>query len=143
MAKYADTHCYVMLNSVDLTDHVLSAEMSPTKEELDCTAPAASTVTVAKGRIGGLHDWTLKIEFMADEATSKVAQTLWPLYNEDTQFAVIYMPVQAAAGSATTPEYKGNGRIFAFPMGGKVGELAGQTIEVKCSDGVALTREVT
>ncbi len=143
MAKYADTHCYVMLNSVDLTDHVLSAQMKPSKEELDCTAPAASTVAVGKARIGGLHDWELNIEFMADEATAKVQQTLWPLFINDTQFAVIYMPVQAAAGAATTPEYKGNGRIFEFPMGGKVGDLAENTITIKGSDGVALAQELT
>ncbi len=143
MSKYADTHCSVKLNNVDLTAWVRSAEMKPSKEELDTTSPAASTVTVAKSRLGGLHDWELNIEFSADEATSAVQQTLWPLFYNDTQFAVIYMPVQAAAAAAATPSYTGNGRIFEYPIGGKVGDLATLTVTVKCSDGVALLRNVS
>lgn len=97
MAVFMGNDVQVLVNSVDLTDHVTEVRFTEETESLTTTAMGDSNVT----RIGGIADGSVDIEFLNDFAASKVYATVSPLIGQ--AFPVVVTPTSASV-SATNPK---------------------------------------
>ena len=138
MANIVLKDAYVMINAVDLSDHVKSVTLNYKAELLDDTAMGDS----GRSRIAGLLDWDADIEFYQDYAASNVDATLFPLAGA----AAFAVKIQGVSGtiSATNPQYQGNGVLESYqPVGGSVGDNAMTPCKIMGGDGSVLVRDVT
>lgn len=108
----------VVINSVDLSDHVREVAINYSAEIIDKTAMGDNS----KSKIAGLKDWSVTITFNQDFDAGSVDATLFPLVGA-AAFPVVIKP-SSAATSATNPAYTGNGLLESYPpLGGQVGAL--------------------
>jgi len=136
MAELVLKDASVVINSVDLSDHVSSVTVNYSAEILDKTAMGADS----RARLAGLKDFSLDVEFNQDYAASEIDATLFPLVGA-AAFAVVIKPTSGAV-TATNPSYSGNALLESYsPVGGAVGELAKVSVSMP-GDG-DLTRNVT
>lgn len=120
MAKLVLKDCSVEVNSVDLSDHVSSVEIMLSKDEIDTTNFGGS----GRERAAGLKDDSFTLNFQQDFATAEVDATLYPLWDNETEFPVTVKPTSAAA-SETNPSYSGTCILLEYqPLAGGVGELS-------------------
>lgn len=134
MAKLVLTNAQVLLNAVDLSNHVDTVTINYTAAEVDSSSMGSAGVA----RLPGLKDWTVDIIFAQDYALSSVDATIFPLVG--TQFSVEVRPVNGAR-STTNPAFVGNGLLGSYsPMGQKVGALNTAPIKISGADGTALQR---
>lgn len=135
MAKLVLTNAYVLLNAVDLSDHVKSVTVNYTADEVDATTMSLGS----RARLGGLKDWSIDVTFAQDYALSSVDATLFPLVG--TTFAVEVRPTNGAR-STTNPAYTGTGLLSSYtPMGQAVGALNEATVKISGANGTALARQ--
>lgn len=112
------TNAKVLVNSVDLSDHVTSVTLDTGADDVDTTAMGATF----KNRTGGLKEWSVQLTFQQDYASGKVDATIWPLLGTTTTVSI--NPVNAA-NSATNPNYSGSVLVSEYPaISGSVGELS-------------------
>lgn len=136
MAFIVLKNAYVMINNVDLSDHVKSVKINYSADSLDNTAMGATT----KSRQAGLKDWSVEVEFYQDYASAKVDATLYPLVGA-AAFAIHVKPENATI-AATNPDYTGNVILPEYtPVSGSVGELS--TVSVTFEAAGVLDRDVT
>ena len=127
MAKFVLTDASVVLNSVNLSDHVSSVTLEITADEIVTTAMGDTF----QSRAGGLKDGTLSIEFQQDFAASEVDATLFPLLGSTTAFVV--KPTSGSV-SSTNPSYAGNVLVNSHsPVANGVGELATMSVSFPTS----------
>jgi hypothetical protein len=136
MAFIVLKNAYVMINAVDLSDHVKQVTLKYSAVIHDDTAMGATS----KSRIAGLLDWSMDVEFYQDYASGKVDATLFPLVGA-AAFAVHLKPVNDTI-STTNPDFTGNAVIEGdyTPVSGAVGDLS--TVTVTFAGDGALTRDV-
>jgi hypothetical protein len=119
MAKLILRDAYLLVNAVDLSDHVQSVEINPGRADQDATAMGA----VGKQRLPGLKDEQVVVNFRQDFAASKVDQTLWTLYDQGTSFAIEIRPTSGAR-STTNPAWTGTAYLIDYaPVAGAVGDV--------------------
>jgi hypothetical protein len=119
MAILALTNAKVVVNSVDLSDHVDTVTLDFEATDLDSTAMSSSGWMT---HLGGLKFGKADFTFNQDYASSSVDATLFAALG--TVVAVTVNPVNAA-NSATNPQYQFNVLVTAVPgVSGKVGDLA-------------------
>lgn len=107
----------ISVNSVDLSNHVQKVTIEVKVDEQDSTAFGSSW----HERVGGLMDWSIKLDFKQDFDAASVDATLWPLLGQTVPVAV--KPTSAAV-SATNPQYSGNVVVSQYlPVDGGVGDL--------------------
>ena len=137
MAFIVLKNAYVMINAVDLSDHVKQVTLKYSAVIHDDTAMGATS----KSRVAGLLDWSMDVEFYQDYASGKVDATLFPLVGA-ASFAVHLKPVNDTI-SATNPDFTGNAVIEGdyTPVSGAVGDLS--TVTVTFAGDGALTRDTT
>jgi hypothetical protein len=119
MAKTVLTNAYVMINTVDLSDHVRSVTLPLTTAEIDASCMGSDYTAV----LPGLKGATLDITFAQDYAAAEVDATLWAVYDGG---AAVALKVRGDAGdiSATNPEYQFNGILTSHQgVNGGVGAL--------------------
>lgn len=121
MAVLAYTDAYLVINSVNLSDHVKSVTLTVDGAVLDSTA-MTDTWTES---IGGLKSGSLAVTFNDDFASGSVDATLWPLLNTSTTFEL--RPTSGAV-SATNPKWTGSVQVNSLSVGGGVGELAAKSV---------------
>jgi len=122
MARIVLTNAVVKINSVDLSDHVASVELSQEVEEVETTAFGDS----ARTRTGGLANNSLSLDFHQDFASSSVDDTLNALVGGTASFEIL--PAGTAV-SATNPKYSGTVLLTEWtPVSGAIGELATASI---------------
>lgn len=135
MATFAFTDASVVINSVDLSDHVRSVTINVEAEDLEDTAMGDAF----RSRIGGLKDWSVDIEFNQDFASSEVDATIWPLLGTTTTITI--RPTSSPVGP-TNPSYSGSVLVSEYnPLDGSVGDLA--TTSVSWPGAGALTRSTS
>ena len=118
MATRVLLDAYVSWATVDLSDHVRSVTLNYSAELLDDTAMGDTT----RSRIGGLKDWSVDIEFFADEASGKVQATVFD--DVGTTGALVIRPDNSEGVSATNPNYSGTGIVESIPLvAGGVGDI--------------------
>ena len=117
------TNAKVVVNGVDLSDHVDSVEVQTNVDDVDITAMGAS----AHQHAPGLRNDAITVNFLQDFASGKVDATLFPLLG-NTGFTVSVLPVNAAT-STTNPAYFATCCLFTYsPLNGKVGERSDTSV---------------
>ena len=112
MAKHVLTNAEVLVNAVDLSDHVSSITIETSRPEVDVTAMGATNQEF----IPGLGDATVTINFFQDFAAAKTHATLQPLSSTST-------PFKAGAISATNPQIQMSALLYTYnPLAATVGE---------------------
>lgn len=133
MAVFALTNEYVVINSVDLSDHCNSAQVTAEADQLDVTAFNA---TGWRSYIGGLKSGTLTLQAMDDFASGSVDATLWAAFNTGAAVAFEVKPVNATR-STTNPSYTGNILPTQWNMGGQVGDYAAKQVSYPITGALA------
>ena len=124
MAAFVFTDASVVINAVDLSDHVKSVTVDYSAASEDDTVMGDDT----KSSIAGLKEWSMSVEFAQDHAANNVDATLFPLIGA-AAFTVTVRPTSAAV-SATNPNFTGLCILSSYPpMGGSVGDFATTTAE--------------
>jgi hypothetical protein len=137
MASFVLKDVEVIVNAVDLSDHVLSATINQTVDLVEDTAMGTNGT---RSRVAGLLDWSFDVTFKQDFAAANVDATIFPLVGA-AAFEVTVMANATAGVSATNPRYTGNVVVATYPpFGGNVGELAQVTVSFQAAG--ALTRAV-
>lgn len=114
------TNCRIEVNGVNFTDHASSVEISASKDEVDTT----SFDGAGRERKAGLQDNSFTVNFQQDFDAQEVDATLFPLWDNATEFTVAVRPVDEAI-SSTNPEYSGTCILLEYsPLAGAVGELS-------------------
>jgi hypothetical protein len=108
----------VVINSVTLSDHVTSATLSESADEVDTSAFGDA----ARSFVSGLTSGQLNISWQQDYASSEVDATLAALVGTVVTFA---LTPTADAVSATNPKYEGSVLVTDYtPIAAEVGSLS-------------------
>lgn len=112
---------YVSINGVDLSDHVRSVEIPKSRDVLDKTTMGA----LAKGKLPGLKDEKFTVNWAQDFAASKVDQTLSPLFENGTAFAVEIRKDKTNIAATTNPKWTSSSVYLTeyTPISGAPGDL--------------------
>ena len=121
MARIVLTDASIVINSVDLSDHIASVTITTSDDVID-TSAFSSTIAAGRTRVAGLADNSITLEFHQDFATSSVEQTIYPLLGQTT--SVVVKPTSAAV-SATNPSFSCTVVVTEWQsLSGSVGELS-------------------
>lgn len=132
MAKEVLRNVKMLVNSVDLSDHTSSVEISTEADEVDLTAFGAGYREFAPG----LKDATITASMFNDHAAASVADTLQPLYSSGNTF-----PVKVWPDAAGTIVYTMIARLYTNPiLSGEVGEANRTDITFRNAGTAGITR---
>ena len=110
----------LVVNGVDLSDHVREVTITMSADDLDATAMGAQS----KAHAVGLRDDRMEVTFLQDYATAKVDATLNPLVSSSTPFTIVAKPTSGAV-TATNPSYTMSSLLFDYtPIDATVGEIS-------------------
>ena len=133
MAIYLSNTVQVTLNSVALTDHVTSATINRSFQELDVTAMGDTAVRFVKG----LEASTITLDFLSDTAAANVNATLQAAWGTTVP---ITLKQSSAATSATNPLYSTTILVNnTTDINGAVGDIATQSITFTCNSPIVIT----
>jgi hypothetical protein len=133
MAIYLSNTVQVTLNSVALTDHVTSATINRSFEELNVTAMGDTAVRFVKG----LEASTITLDFLSDTAAANVNATLQAAWGTTVP---ITLKQTSAAVSATNPLYSTTILVNnTQDINGAVGDIATQSITFTCNSPIVIT----
>ena len=131
MAKHVLRDASVVVNSVNLSDHVESVEVNIEVEDVDVTAMGAT----AREHLAGLRNDQLTINFFQDFAAANVDATFWPLIGT-TPFTVVVKPTSSAV-SSTNPSFTASCILLTYtPLAGTVGEANKTSISLPCNGAI-------
>src|SRR6266496_1036722 len=120
MAIIMSNDVSLVVNSVDLSDHVREVTLNMSADALDATAMGATS----KAYTVGLRDDTIEVTFLQDYAAGKADATLNPLVGANTGFTIVAKPTSAAV-SGTNPSYTVTALLFDYtPIEATVGEIS-------------------
>ena len=118
MATFVLTDASVIINNIDLSDHVRSLTLNYEAESVDDSTMSVLT-RIAKG---GLLNYSFDVEFAQDFAASEVDATLFSLVGTTT--TVVIKPTSGAV-SSTNPSFTGTMMLQNYnPIQGSVGDFA-------------------
>jgi hypothetical protein len=125
MAITVLTNAQVIINGVDLSDHVSKVTLTDNRSPVDITAMGAVNTAVTKG----LGDGKVSLDMFQDFAAAKVHATLQPLISSTTPVVIEVRPANAPR-STTNPAFLMSGLLMGYPMlDGKVGDANSATYE--------------
>ena len=131
MAISVFTTPQVILNSVDLTNHIVQVKLEEKYADVDTTAFGSGSKT----RIAGLGDHSVAIDFQQDFASSSVESTIYPLVGTTTSITI--KPLSSTT-SSTNPAYTFTVLVNDWiPVGGKVGDLLVASVTWPVSGGIS------
>jgi hypothetical protein len=120
VAKIVLRDCYIVVNGVNISDHVNSVTVNLSKDEVETTSFSGQ----GRERVAGLKDDSFEVNIQQDYANGSVDATLYPLWNNETEFTVEVRPTSAAVG-VNNPKYTGTCILLEYaPLDGKVGDLS-------------------
>ena len=127
MAIFLSNGVIVTLNSVALSDHVTSATINRSFDELEVTAMGDSAHKFVKG----LEASTITLDFLNDTASSNVLQTLQGALGTTV---ALTLKQTSASISATNPEYQTTVLVNnTTDINGAVGDISTQSITFTCN----------
>ena len=133
MAVFLNNGVSVTVNSVDLSDHVTSATINRSFDELEVTAMGDSGHKFVKG----LEASTITIDFLNDTASANVLATLQAAWG--TNVPIVLLQTKGTAVSATNPLYTATCLVNnTTDINGAVGDLGTQSITFTVSGTVAV-----
>jgi hypothetical protein len=123
----------VTLNSVVLTDHVTSATINRSFDELEVTAMGDTAHKFVKG----LEASTITLDFLSDTAAANVNATLQAAWGTTVPLT---LKQTSAAVSATNPLYSTTILVNnTTDINGAVGDIATQSITFTCNSPIVIT----
>ena len=132
MAIYLSNGVVVTLNSVALSDHVTSAVINRSFDELEVTAMGDTAHKFVKG----LEASTITLDFLNDTAASNVLQTLQAAWGTTV---TLTLKQTSAAISATNPEYQTTVLVNnTTDINGAVGDISTQSITFTCNSPIVV-----
>jgi hypothetical protein len=136
MAIYLSNGVVVTLNSVALSDHVTSATINRSFDELEVTAMGDTAHKFVKG----LEASTITLDFLNDTAASNVLQTLQAAWGTTV---ALTLKQTSAAISATNPEYQTTVLVNnTTDINGAVGDISTQSITFTCNSAIVVDTTV-
>jgi len=133
MAIYLSNNVVVTLNSVALSDHVTSATINRSFDELEVTAMGDTAHKFVKG----LEASTITLDFLSDTAAANVNATLQAAWG--TTVALTLKQTNAAT-SATNPLYSTTVLVNnTTDINGAVADIATQSITFTCNSPIVIT----
>ena len=133
MAIYLSNNVVVTLNSVALSDHVTSATINRSFDELEVTAMGDTAHKFVKG----LEASTITLDFLSDTAAANVNATLQAAWG--TTVALTLKQTNAAT-SATNPLYSTTVLVNnTTDINGAVADVATQSITFTCNSPIVIT----
>lgn len=136
MAKQILTDVSVVLNGVDLSDHVSKVTVDEKKNTVDVTSMGAT----ATEYLLGLGDATIAVDFFQDFSAGSVDATLEPLYSSGSVFPIVVKPTSAAI-SATNPSYSGSFILPEYvPLDAQVGAASTMSVTFQNASQEGITR---
>ena len=134
MAQLVFTSASVVINSVDLSDHVKSVTIDLGAKMLDDSVMGDTFESNA----AGLQTAKIDVEFVQDYANAKVDLTLFGLIGV-AAFPVVVRPVLGTAKGPNNPDYTMQAVLSSYaPRAGKHGDLL--TSKASFAQASALTR---
>ena len=120
MAKLVLRDCFIEVNGVNFSSHVSSVTINLSKDEIDTTNFGGD----GRERAHGLKDDSFELTFQQDYAVGEVDDTLYPLWDQETEFLVKVRP-RSSAISVNNPEYSATCILLEYtPLAGDVGDLS-------------------
>lgn len=133
MAIYLSNTVVVTLNSVALTDHVTSATINRSFDELEVTAMGDTAHKFVKG----LESSTITLDFLSDTAAANVNATLQAAWGTTVP---IVLKQTSAVVSATNPSYSTTILVNnTTDINGAVGDIATQSITFTCNSPIVIS----
>jgi len=133
MAIYLSNGVVVTLNSVALSDHVTSATINRSFDELEVTAMGDTAHKFVKG----LEASTITLDFLSDTAAANVNATLQAAWG--TTVALTLKQTNAAT-SATNPLYSTTVLVNnTTDINGAVADIATQSITFTCNSVIVIS----
>ena len=127
MAIYLSNGVVVTLNSVALSDHVTSATINRSFDELEVTAMGDNAHKFVKG----LEASTITLDFLNDREASSVLQTLQGAWGTTV---ALTLKQTSAAISTTNPEYQTTVLVNnTTDINGAVADISTQSITFTCN----------
>jgi hypothetical protein len=132
MAVMLNTKVGVKIATVDISDHVSSATLSQTFDELEVSALGDLSHKFTKG----LESSTLSLDFFNDFAASQITTLLQTNYGSTV--TAVLIPEKGTAVSATNPLYTVSILINNLtPINGDVASINNASISFTCNSTVA------
>jgi hypothetical protein len=132
MAVMLNSSVGVKIATVDISDHVSSATLTQTFDELEISALGDLSHRFTKG----LESSTLSLDFFNDFAASQITTLLQTNYG--TTVTAVLIPVKGTAVSATNPLYTVSILINNLtPINGDVASINNSSISFTCNSTVA------
>ena len=133
MAIYLSNGVVVTLNSVALSDHVTSATINRSFDELEVTAMGDTAHKFVKG----LEASTITLDFLSDTAAANVNATLQAAWGTTE---TLTLKQTNAATSATNPLYSTTVLVNnTTDINGAVADIATQSITFTCNSPIVIT----
>jgi len=132
MAIFLSNGVVVTLNSVALSDHVTSATINRSFDELEVTAMGDTAHKFVKG----LEASTITLDFLNDTAASNVLATLQAAWGTTV---ALTLKQTSAAISATNPEYQTTVLVNnTTDINGSVADISTQSITFTCNSPIVV-----
>ena len=136
MAIFLSNGVVVTLNSVALSDHVTSATINRSFDELEVTAMGDTAHKFVKG----LEASTITLDFLNDTAASNVLATLQAAWGTTVPLT---LKQTSAIVSATNPEYQTTVLVNnTTDINGAVGDISTQSITFTCNSPIVVDTTV-
>lgn len=136
MAKLVLTNAQVLVNAVDVSNHVSDVTIENQRTEVDVT----SMGDVNSEIVLGLGDATITITFFNDYAAASIDSQLFPLNQTNTPFVVDVKPVSGAR-STSNPSYVMTCLMPNYtPIGGSIGAAVTTQVAFRNASQTGLTR---
>ena len=133
MTKLVLTDAKVVINSVNLSDHITNITLDTKTDVVETTGFSQTS----KNRVAGLIDNTVTLDFVQDFASASVEATIYPLVG--TVVAMTVAPTSGADVITSNPTYSFNALVSDWtPLKGAVGQLS--TASVTWSISGAITK---
>ena len=132
MAIFLSNGVVVTLNSVALSDHVTSATINRSFDELEVTAMGDTAHKFVKG----LEASTITLDFLNDTASANVLATLQAAWGTTVPLT---LKQTNAVISATNPEYQTTVLVNnTTDINGAVGDISTQSITFTCNSPIVV-----
>lgn len=120
---------YVSINAVDVSGYVKGFTLPQTISAEDATVMGTGRTVIHKPSLKG---FTPAVEFLNDFTDNELDEDFYTLWNDVTEFAVVYRIVKNTVVGTGNPEYRFSAFIGSWnPLGeGRVGKLAGSTLQL-------------
>ena len=139
MSKLVLDNAQVLVNGVDISNHVQSVEIASTRAEVDVTSMGDVNTEV----VLGLGDVTCTVTVFNDYAAASIDSQMFPLHTTNTPFSVEVRP-NAAARSTSNPGYTLTALLPQYkPISGSVGAAATTDLVFRNASQTGLQRQTS